>query len=507
MTTIQKFNTSVDILASLLWQHNNASALQTLLTKKQEWYDDNLDDFWQNWERDVFDLRTANAFGLKVWSIILGIPLTAVVGPTVANKPAWGFSAELPSVYTIVAAGHAPATLAVITALRRIDWQGDWLLSTAARTNGLTYSELFNGTDWLSTRASMADSFAGAMMAPDGSNNLMSKLKVDTTPAASHSMYYPNIGTYVAGNVITFSICAAVAECDEVYLQFSASGGAFGAAVGANLNLVTGAVSQVSAGVTPTATQLGTGAWRFAITATATASGAVRPITYIASSGGTGTGRVTIATANNSDGIYIWGAMLNSGALQRYVKSVATPGSIVDYSYTAAGAVTFGEPIGPYTSAKWSGSYRNNAAVTINATLKPMVLFIRTGRKNFNNGNFSSTKSASVGLTIEQQRLVLRLRYFKLISRCTTPEINRVLKYLFGQQGGAYVLDPLDMSEIIYVFNFQLDSQLIFLFQEFDLLPRPSTVGIKYQILTAPSFGFGGKRKNFNNGNYRQEVA
>lgn len=218
MTTIQNLDTSVDILSALLWQHNKANALQTLLQKKQDWYDNNLDSFWQNWERDVFDLRTATAFGRKVWSIILGIPLDITLAPT--NKMGWGFS--------------------------RL-------------------------------------------------------------------------------------------------------------------------------------------------------------------------------------------------------------------------------------------------------------------RKNFNHGNFSNKASSTVGLTADEQRLVLQLRYFKLISRCTVPEINRMLKYVFGSQGSAYVLDPLDMTFIIYVFRFPLSSKLKFIFQQYDLLPRPSTVGVKYQVQLRHAFGFGHTRKNFNNGNYQSE--
>lgn len=72
---VQDINTSVELLQSLLWQHNNAPKLTSIIRSKEEWYTSQFSEFWDAWVRDVFDLRTANEFGLKVWSIILGLPL------------------------------------------------------------------------------------------------------------------------------------------------------------------------------------------------------------------------------------------------------------------------------------------------------------------------------------------------------------------------------------------------------------------------------------------------
>lgn len=212
MSTVQQFDASVDVLSALLWQQNNATTLQTILQLKQTWYQTNQQNFWDNWYRDVFDLRTANGFGRRVWSVILGVPLSATLNPTTPGKPTWGFSNK---------------------------------------------------------------------------------------------------------------------------------------------------------------------------------------------------------------------------------------------------------------------------------------------RKNFNRGNFSSKTSQSAGLTAEQERLVLQLRYFQLICRPTVPEINRFLKYAFRDEGNVYVLDPLDMTFAVYIFNFNPGSQLAFVIENFDLLPRPSTVGVKYQVLTRKAFGFSRLRKNF----------
>lgn len=216
MSTIQSVGFSVDILRALLWQYNNAPRLESILTQKQEWYDENQSLFWDDWVRDVFDLRTANAFGLKVWAIILGLPLTVSVGPTEVTAPAWGF-----------------------------------------------------------------------------------------------------------------------------------------------------------------------------------------------------------------------------GAL----------------------------------------------------------------RQNFTRGNFGRSSSGSISLTLEQQRLVLRLRYFQLVGRCNVPEINKFMLAIFSSSGPVTVTDNNDMT-MSYTFGFAIDSQLAFVLRNFDLLPRPSTVGIDYAVFAYPVFGFGVYNQNFFNSNF-----
>jgi hypothetical protein len=73
MSKIQEFDFSVNLLESLLWQYNDAETLQSLLDQKQSWFNENYTDFWNNWYNDVFNLATANEFGLTVWSKILDV--------------------------------------------------------------------------------------------------------------------------------------------------------------------------------------------------------------------------------------------------------------------------------------------------------------------------------------------------------------------------------------------------------------------------------------------------
>lgn len=121
-------------------------------------------------------------------------------------------------------------------------------------------------------------------------------------------------------------------------------------------------------------------------------------------------------------------------------------------------------------------------------------------RVNFNNGNFAST-SGGFGLTTEQKRLVLRLRYFQLVNRATVPEINAFLAILFGPNE-VYVADTGDMRAR-YVFSNPPSSALELVLRSYDLLPRPAGVLVDYVIDgEADGWGFGRYRQNFTNGNF-----
>lgn len=91
---IQQIDYSVDLEQVILWQYNNADKLIDLISKKQEWYDVNQSQFWSDWYTNVFDLSTADSFGLSVWSIILGIPYFILIGEL---GPIWGFN-EVPEI-------------------------------------------------------------------------------------------------------------------------------------------------------------------------------------------------------------------------------------------------------------------------------------------------------------------------------------------------------------------------------------------------------------------------
>lgn len=88
---IQPFDFSVDLLKVLLWQYNDADKLQSLLQQKQAWYNTHQTKFWHDWYHDVFNLTTANDFGLAVWAVILDMPLMASFDKSEEDAPAFGF--------------------------------------------------------------------------------------------------------------------------------------------------------------------------------------------------------------------------------------------------------------------------------------------------------------------------------------------------------------------------------------------------------------------------------
>lgn len=90
MSRVQDFDFSVDVLRALLWQYDQAPGLQSILRAKSDWYVSEHSGFWSDWYDDVFNLQTANEFGLAVWGILLGVPLS-LGQPGTGDRPVWGF--------------------------------------------------------------------------------------------------------------------------------------------------------------------------------------------------------------------------------------------------------------------------------------------------------------------------------------------------------------------------------------------------------------------------------
>ncbi len=82
------YECKIDLKRSIDWQRGSAEKLNKLIQLKQDWYYRNHCEFWNNWVVDVFDLRTANEFGLSVWSIILDVPLFDMSEKSPSDYPA-----------------------------------------------------------------------------------------------------------------------------------------------------------------------------------------------------------------------------------------------------------------------------------------------------------------------------------------------------------------------------------------------------------------------------------
>jgi hypothetical protein len=97
----------------------------------------------------------------------------------------------------------------------------------------------------------------------------------------------------------------------------------------------------------------------------------------------------------------------------------------------------------------------------------------------------------NTSLSTNQYRTVILARLRLLHTRATVPEINKLLKFLFGQYGKAYVIDNFDMT-ITYKFNFNLSALQLAVLQTVNLLPRPAGVQAIIEAYDGTVFGFNG---------------
>lgn len=121
-------------------------------------------------------------------------------------------------------------------------------------------------------------------------------------------------------------------------------------------------------------------------------------------------------------------------------------------------------------------------------------------RKNFK-GNFGSRGGGKVSFSLDQLRLMIKMRYFRLTNQPTAYNINKFLKENI-EDGAMYVIDNQDMTFAYYVLEFTPDPAFKFLLDEIDLLPRSCGVGVRYSVIEEGAFGFGEYRENFYKSNF-----
>jgi hypothetical protein len=88
----KELNYELDLLQNITWQYDLAVNLVGLSQAKQDWYDKEWKGFWAGWESSVFNLRTANLFGIVVWALILDVPVSLVYGSVVTDARPFGFA-------------------------------------------------------------------------------------------------------------------------------------------------------------------------------------------------------------------------------------------------------------------------------------------------------------------------------------------------------------------------------------------------------------------------------
>lgn len=95
----------------------------------------------------------------------------------------------------------------------------------------------------------------------------------------------------------------------------------------------------------------------------------------------------------------------------------------------------------------------------------------------------------NISLTTNQYKTIILARLKLIHMRGTVPEINSLLKFLFGKYGKAYVVDNYDMT-MTYHFNFNLSDLQKVVLQNVTLLPKPAGVDINVVTLGDDVFGF-----------------
>jgi hypothetical protein len=70
---IGNINFTIDNKNVYLWQYDNAVNLKGILDNNDNFVTVNVSNFWSDFFTNVFNIKTANTFGLEIWGEILGV--------------------------------------------------------------------------------------------------------------------------------------------------------------------------------------------------------------------------------------------------------------------------------------------------------------------------------------------------------------------------------------------------------------------------------------------------
>lgn len=74
-----------NLIQNVIWQYENAENLKGLISQKEDWYNENLKQFWEKIVTDFLNINTANDWGLNLWGQVLQISRTINVNGVLTN--------------------------------------------------------------------------------------------------------------------------------------------------------------------------------------------------------------------------------------------------------------------------------------------------------------------------------------------------------------------------------------------------------------------------------------
>lgn len=67
------YNYQQDLSKVILWQYSDAEKLKAIVDSEQEFMDNAVTKFWEDFDENIFRLSTCNTFGLELWGKLLNV--------------------------------------------------------------------------------------------------------------------------------------------------------------------------------------------------------------------------------------------------------------------------------------------------------------------------------------------------------------------------------------------------------------------------------------------------
>lgn len=125
----------INLEKCILWQYDKATSLSRIILNKQNWYKQNVTDFIVSFFIDVFNLKTANDFGLNIWGKLLNFPRQIML-----NKY---------QIYTSVSESDiTDVSVDRVTFNTKIGSGDDFVATTVTQNTKYTFIFTYNGSSW-----------------------------------------------------------------------------------------------------------------------------------------------------------------------------------------------------------------------------------------------------------------------------------------------------------------------------------------------------------------------